>query len=175
MKKLNYLIIVALTFALTSCSKDDDNSDKATIENQIKYDGKTIDLGVAIIEDYGVLESSESELDKDYYNYDFVISGTAEEQEYMFYAELLSPSVNNTFKPGTFVYDGLETESAPDFFYTVAFLKVDNTEINVVGGDILVSGTGTNFTISGTLTLENDKTLKISYSGSFEILDETEE
>lgn len=166
MKKTLYLFFISFAFILTSCSSDDDSSGDS-VDNKVTYDGKEVIISSGFIEDYGNVNS--------YYNYDFTLIGTLDGEPYSFYAELLSPITDGKFTPGSFTYVGIESETPPDYFYSYANITVGSTEIDVVEGTILVSGGGTDYKISGTLTLENDKTLKISYSGSFAILDETEE
>jgi len=166
MKKISYLFFISFAFILTSCSSDDD-SPEASVDNKITYDGKEVVISSGFIEDFGT--------DEGYYNYDFTVIGTLDGEPYSFYAELYSPITDGNFTPGSFTYVEIESETPPEYFYSYAYLIIGSTEVEVVDGTILVSGSGTDYKISGTLTLENDKTLKVGYSGTFAIIDETEE
>lgn len=160
MKKLIYLFSLIAVASLTSCSEDDEsNTPSAT--NGINYDGQEVGISSALIEDYGGFSS---------YNYDFTLSGTSNEVPYSFYAELFSPVIEGQtgFRAGTFSFS-TSTPLEPAFYFTDAYIKVDGTTYRVNGGKIVVSGSGTNFTLTTDVTLNNEIPLTVSYSGEFTI------
>ncbi|WP_308991598.1 hypothetical protein QLS71_006160 [Mariniflexile litorale] len=168
--QLSCLLFVSLF--IISCSKDDDDKKSEVFSNTMEYDGVTSVINEALIEDYG--DNGEG-----YYNYDFILTGTTTEGAvFYFYVELYSKGIES-FKIGTFEYynNGEETtEELPNYYYTYAdFADEDNDEYyQVETGNIKVSGSGTNFSISGDLTLDNGEVVKISYKGEFSIEDETD-
>lgn len=167
MKKIIYLFVLTTAFVFTSCSKDDDNNDSPDpiTENQISHDGAAVDITSVEIEDFGAFEG--------YYNYDFYLDGTAEGIGYSFYAELFSPlNGGDSFTGGTFIFSTVTPTDPPAHYFTIASLEIGNVELDVIAGNIVVSGSGSNYSISGTLTLENDTTVVIDYSGEFTIIDE---
>ncbi len=159
MKKITYLFILATSLIVSSCSSDDDSG--ATLSNSMTYGGEEISISSAVIEDYGA--------DFGTYNYDFTFEGTTNDTNYTFYAELFSPIIEGEtgFRTGTFNYTTSEPNE-PAFFFTIAYIEVNNTKINVDGGKIIVSGAGTNFTFTTDVALANDTSLNISYSGEFQ-------
>lgn len=160
MKKFIYLFSLIAVASFTSCSEDDE-SDTPSVNNGINYDGQEVEISSAIIEDYGGFSS---------YNYDFTLTGTANGISYSFYAELFSPVIEGQtgFRTGTFSYSAT-TPSEPAFYFTDADIEVDGTTYRVNGGKITVSGSGTNFTLTTDVTLENEIPLTVSYSGEFTV------
>ena len=78
--------------------------------------------------------------------------------------------VLNLFVAGTFeFYDYNSDEELPDFYYSDSSLEFDGSYLDVVDGDIIVSGNGTTYSISGILTLEDGEVVEINYSGEFSI------
>lgn len=156
--KLSYFLFVSL--AVISCSKDDDN-DPETFTNTIEYDGVTFNVEGAYMYDSGIYEN--------YYNNEFSMTGTSNSDDtpFSFYMNLLSKGTES-FRTGTFHFYDSDIETAPDFIMSYAYIRVDDGDyLEVVGGSIVVSGSGTTFSISGELTLENDEVIKVSYSGEF--------
>ncbi|MCL5128939.1 MULTISPECIES: hypothetical protein [unclassified Algibacter] len=158
--KLSCLLFISLLIA--SCSSDDDDSGNAGFSNTIGYDGDEIDVTEAYIVDYGAEEG--------YYNYDYTLEGTSSDEiSFEFYAELFSIGTES-FVAGTFeFYDYNSDEELPDFYYSDSSLEFDGSYLDVVDGDIIVSGNGTTYSISGILTLEDGEVVEINYSGEFSI------
>jgi len=171
MKNFIKLICLSLvvTLFITSCSKDDDSSmdDDSSGENSsntIEYSGEIIDITEALIEDYGTT------FDDTYYNYGYTLNGDLDDVEYEFYAELYSKGTSE-FRTGTFEYisDSEEPSDSDEFYFQYASLYNGDTELDVVGGNITVTGSDSEYAISGTLTLDNDETVTINYDGSFSV------
>lgn len=153
-----------VAFLIVSCSKDDGDNKAGNASNTIEYNGKAATISQAFIEDFGADE------DDGYYNYDFnLIAGVG--VSYHFYAELYSKGTNS-FTPGTFEF--FEGDSShPDFYYSTSDIQIHESEgLDIVSGNIVVSGSSKNYSIKGTLTLENNEVLKIDYSGEFTIINE---
>lgn len=164
--KLYYLLLL-VSLVATSCSKDDDN-DSEEVSNTIEHNGVFIDVSDTLIEDYGSFEG--------YYNYDFYLSGTSDDDVlYDFYAELYSKGTD-AFKAGVFSYVPNESPTElPDFYYRYSDIQLGANIYKIVSGDIEVSlGDGNNYYFSGDLTLNNGETLSINYDGEFTIVDETD-
>ncbi|MDO5972682.1 hypothetical protein [Flavivirga jejuensis] len=165
MKKLIKLSCLFLFVSLmtTSCSNDDDGAAEENFSDTIEYKEDVVDITSSEIEDY--------EGEEGYYNYDFTLSGESDSDvSYVFYVELFSKGTES-FKTGTFKYISETSSESADFYYTYADLEVDDENLSVKAGDITVSGSGSNYSISGVLTLTNDEVLNISYSGEFTVVD----
>lgn len=165
MKKLIKLTCFSLFIMLSaaSCSSDDDSSSNDNSSNTIEYLDETIDVTSAIIEDYGSEEG--------YYNYDYTLSGNLDNVNYEFYVELFSEGTSE-FRAGTFKYLTDEPSDSDEFYYNYAELYFGDTYLDVIGGDITVTGSGDDYSITGTLTLDNDETVTISYDGIFSVIDQ---
>lgn len=166
MKKLIKLTCFSLFIMLSaaSCSSDDDSSSNDNSSNTIEYLDETIDVTSAIIEDFGT-----TTIDS-YYNYDFILTGDLDGISYEFYVELFSEGINE-FRTGTFEYTSTEFADSDEFYYENATFEFGDTYLDVVGGDITVTGSGDDYSITGTLTLDNDETVTISYDGIFSVID----
>ena len=155
--KLSCLLFISLLIA--SCSSDDDST-SANFSNTVEYGDDVFDVEEAQIVDYGADES--------YYNYDYTLEGTSSDGvSFRFYAELYSTGTES-FDAGSFeYYDDSSDEEYPDFFYEYSYITIDDVTYYVDGGDIVVSGNDTTYSISGALTTENGDVINVSYSGEF--------
>lgn len=186
MLKLQALMLLCGLFMI-SCSEDNPEDDiNPSVTNAVLYDGTTYQINRGLIEDYGP--------DNSHYNYDMILTdGTigdndVDNETFIFYLELFSAETSG-FKTGTFTYvyeeELSEMEAGKSYFTSNSSLYIDvnndgivnddDEEISVTGGTLTISGSGANYTLVYDLTLENGKTLKGGYEGSFTVSDEKED
>lgn len=175
LKPLRFFLYFLLSVSIVACSKDDENEPDIDVENILEYNGQSYNLN------YGGL--GKTDYDGTYSNYQFHVFQLNEGRDivpiYLF-LDLYSP--NEEFKGGTFEFAGEETDVEGKAFIGNGFLiknmtvSEENAEevAYVVGGTVKVSGSGNNFELAFDLQTNNDKTIKGSYGGSFESLDEME-
>ena len=175
LKPLRFFLYFLLSVSIVACSKDDENEPDIDVENILEYNGQSYNLN------YGGL--GKTDYDGTYSNYQFHVFQLNEGRDivpiYLF-LDLYSP--NEEFKGGTFEFAGEETDVEGKAFIGNGFLiknmtvSEENAEevAYVVGGTVKVSGSGNNFELAFDLQTNNDKTIKGSYGGSFESVDEME-
>lgn len=178
MKKLIYGTLVLGLLATTSCEGDEVKTPapEPLPTNAVTYNQKNYPIDNGTIIDWGSFE--------DYYNYDFFLTDgeldleneTAEGASVMVYAELWSPGTEN-FSNGTYTFIENGGSQGKPFFDNVFVVTDTNNngeldenddQITVKAGTFKVSGSGTKYSIEVDATLTNDKTLKGTYSGTFE-------
>lgn len=175
LKPLRFFLYFLLSVSIVACSKDDENEPDIDVENILEYNGQSFNLN------YGGL--GKTDYDGTHSNYQFHVFQLNEGGDmvpiYLF-LDLYSP--NEEFKGGTFEFAAEETDVEGKAFIGNAFLiknmtvSEENAEevAYVVGGTVKVSGSGNNFELAFDLQTNNDKTIKGSYGGSFESVDEME-
>jgi hypothetical protein len=164
MKKLFFLFALSSITIFSSCSNDDDAVKNS---NNITFDGKTVPISSAIIEDFkGIFDNT-------YYNYDFLFTGILDGKEYFVDLVLLSPieGGNISFTTGTFNYSS-SRPSEPRLYLEAGGLEIDQKEeFSLKSGKVTVSGSDTNYNVTATITLENDKILTLKYDGKLKVVD----
>ena len=182
MKKLLYPFFALGLLALVSCEDDEPVKIPEPLPvDAVSYNGKNYSIENGTIIDWGAWE--------DYYNYDvFLTDGvmdfeneTADDATIVIYAELWSPGTEK-FQTGTFAYDSAGGPKGKPFFKHVDVVVESNNNgqidenderLTVKAGTFKISGSGTNFNVEVDFTLNNNKSLKGTYSGNFEKFDGT--
>ena len=191
---LKFLTLLAFaSLFIISCSKDDDDDDDAN-NNTVVYDGTSYTMVDGLVSDYGSYDPIDLGT-ASHYNIDFAIVDAVlvqvTEGDYTYwnpgenttiwaYAELFS-SGTASFQTGTFVFIDYDTATAESIEGKIFFTDVEvgvisgtsELEFEATAGTVTVSGSGTNYTISFDITLENGKKLTGGYSGVFKFEDET--
>lgn len=195
--KIYPILMLALIFGFTSCSKDDET--EVQTSNALVVDATTYTLAKVAYVDYPntILYGTTNT----HYNYEFLttdgsfVVNSANELEDIkgkiaIYVDLYSAGATS-FKAGTYTFvsganDGTLTNAQLKAKYenknvcqygtvllgTIANATLGNaTEIDVKSGSIVIEGTKPNFKIIYDLVLENNKTVKGSYSGVFTLVD----
>ncbi len=161
MKKLIYLFSIISVVTFTSCSSDDDAA-PANV-GSFTFNGKETTILSAEIDDFGPEEG--------FHNYEFYFEGTDGTTETEVELDLYSPLEGNEtgFKPGTFNYnDETGTIEPGTYYFSSAIVRVDGEpSVFANGGQVVVAGTGNNYTVTADLTFADDSTLTLTYSGAF--------
>lgn len=185
--------MLALIVGFTSCSKDDEN--EVQTSNALVVDATTYTLAKGAYIDYQntILYGTTNT----HYNYEFLttdgifVVNSANELEDVkgkiaVYVDLYSAGATS-FKAGTYTFvSGANVATLTDaqlktkyenknvcqygfvVIGTIANASLGNvTEIDVKSGSVTIEGTRPNFKIIYDLELENNKTVKASYSGAF--------
>ena len=175
MKKVTLLSLALLVFFMFSCKSDDDDGDKVA-SGSVTFDGDSYSLTNGFMIDFGA--------DGGFYNIDFTtydgslnigeekIEGSVE-----IYAELFAPGTS--FSTGTFEYLSFFDDPEPgDYFFNSSYITIDSDDdgeidsnddsFSATGGTIMLSGSGSNYTITYDLTFANSMTLTGSVSGKFQ-------
>ncbi|WP_205502567.1 hypothetical protein [Rufibacter psychrotolerans] len=181
-----FCLAVLAGFTFVSCSDDDEEEVSPNTDNKVVYNGTTYSMKSGLVEDYGPSDN--------HYNYDFYITDgtiTTSNNDFevvnskiVLFAELLSPGTSE-FKTGTFSFvqnyndAGNENKHVFEDALVVTDTNNDNIldeqdeELGVTGGTVKVSGgNNRNYTVEFDVTLENGKTAKGGYSGTFTYRDE---
>ena len=155
MKKQFYFLLLSATIIFSSCSKDDDGG-QVNSTNTLTVDDIEVSITQAIVEDFGA--------DGNHYNYDFTLSGNTNNTPYALYLELFSPlSAGQTFQNGSFNFVNTFDGNDDNFI----FLTADLNGVDIVSGQVTVTGSNNNYTLEGSFTLSNDNAVTIDYSGEF--------
>lgn len=163
-------LLLGSLFIISSCSKDEDGIPN----NTIRYNGKNYKFDFAIGINYGSLEVA----GVTYNNTDFLffdrevdISNPDASYEHGLYLELFSAGGAN-FQNGTFVYFN-DTGSIPSgSLFTqgiLFFFDEDEEPVEITGGTITVTITGTVYTFIFDTTTEDGKKLEGRFSKEIEI------
>jgi len=196
-------LVALLSFSACSDDDSDDNNSggaNSPASNTIVFDGTTYNLKSGLASDYGAASFGNSNVSS-HYNYDFdVLDGTISANpdttgdEYILstnttislYVELFSPDTTS-FKTGTFSYipDSLVTEALVQgkYWFSASDVQLDNDGVvngqldgpnyDVVGGSVIVSGTGpASYALTYNLQVEGGRNLTGTYNGSFLYNDE---
>ncbi|MEW7291698.1 hypothetical protein [Aquimarina sp. 2304DJ70-9] len=160
MKKFIYLFSLLSVVTFSSCSSDDDGAVAANT-GSITLDGKQVTITSAVLEDFGA--------DTTHHNIDFTLSGSDGTTTTEVYLELFSPSDGTGFKPGTFnfVAGGTQPEAGTFYFSAAEVVVGDDPTIFATGGQVVVAGSGNTYNVAANLTLSNETTLTLNYSGAF--------
>jgi hypothetical protein len=193
--KITYLLLIA-SFCLTfnSCKKDDPEPE---VKNQVEYNGTKSTLVSGAYIDFGTYNyygTTPTHLNYDFFATDgnLVVSNgelTDIKGKMTVYVYLESFGTTS-FNTGTYTYlsgegDGALTNTQLTTKYqNKSFMaagavyissdinaSIDATstqEIDVKSGSVTVSGTKPNYTLTYDLVLENNNTVKGSYSGNFQ-------
>ena len=194
--KIYPILMLALIVGFTSCSKDDEN--EVQTSNALVVDATTYTLAKGAYVDYQntILYGTTNT----HYNYEFLttdgifVVNSANELEDIkgkiaIFVDLYSAGATS-FKAGTYTFvsganDGTLTDAQLKTKYenknvcqygfvvigTIANASLGNvTEIDVKSGSVTIEGTKPNFKIIYDLVLENNKTVKGSYSGAFALM-----
>ena len=194
--KIYPILMLALIVGFTSCSKDDEN--EVQTSNALVVDATTYTLAKGAYIDYQntILYGTTNT----HYNYEFLttdgifVVNSANELEDVkgkiaVYVDLYSAGATS-FKAGTYTFvsganDATLTDAQLKTKYenknvcqygfvvigTIANASLGNvTEIDVKSGSVTIEGIKPNFKIIYDLVLENNKTVKGSYSGAFALM-----
>lgn len=194
--KLYPLIILALAISITSCKKDNQTQidNRNVIEyngarSTLKA-GALIDFGP-----YSYYGTTDTHLNYDFYTTDGAIIANAAGEiddikgKIAVWVWLESPGATTAFKTGTYTFiDGSNDATLTDaqlkakyenkqflvggsvYINTNVDTSIDDNatqEIDIKSGSVTISGTKPNFIITYDLVMQNDKTLKGSYSKGF--------
>ncbi|MEQ8623587.1 MAG: hypothetical protein RJQ00_02655 [Vicingaceae bacterium] len=195
--------IALLSFSACSDDDSDDNNSggtKSPTSNTITFDGTTYNLNSGLASDYGATTIGNSNVSS-HYNYDFeTLDGTITANQdttgdefirsanstISIYVELFSPDTSS-FKTGTFNYipDSMVTEVSIQgkYWFSASDVQLDNDGVvdgqfdgpnyDVVGGSVIVSGTGpASYTLTYNLQFEGGRNLTGTYNSSFLYNDE---
>ena len=160
MKKFIYTLLFVSTAILTSCNSDDDSP---SFDDSINVDGNSIEITAARIVDF--------EEGSSHYNYDFYLNGSSGDDQYELYLELYSPleeDVTPSFRTGTFEYNNSGSVEGL-YYFSDADIEVNGSTRDAIDGTITVTGSGTNYNVIVSLTLEDDTQLTAEYDGLFTI------
>lgn len=193
LKIYSVAFLALLLMAFGSCKKDK----PASVPNQTNYDGTTYNMKAGLTIDYGTSSyfgSSDTHTNYDFYITDgsFTFSNNGQPQDIIgkigVYFSLESPDGTGNFKNGTYTYvdtdndatltdQQLQAKYENKYFMYDGSILVGNGDINsslqngqeiyVQSGTVVVSGTKPNYKVDFDLLLQNNKTIKGSYSGEF--------
>ena len=172
--KLVAFLIPAL-FLLGSCSEEEDSSGIDT--NMIDYSGNKQEIKQAVIREPGTLYSHLMK--------GFIMSNMDITPGVGLGLTVFSSDESN-LEAGDYQFIDVNSEEftndnvAGMNFFSGSFLLDENNdkqlddsdEIDVNGGTVTITGTQPNYTVIFDLTLENGKTVKGNYSGTFEMADD---
>ncbi|WP_224994422.1 hypothetical protein [Cesiribacter sp. SM1] len=187
MKKLLSLALIFCLLASVSVScKEEEEDTPAPAETSngsgtVVYNGKTFQAKTGVYEDKGATSLGDG--DHSHYNYAFNITdaspSTLTRMTFNLYLEMFSAGTSG-FRTGTFEwfhpfeFEQEEVQNTNSFW---GDLYVDGNNDGVLGmgddmheiwgGQVTVSGSGTDYTISYNLTLEDGKTITGSFTGKF--------
>jgi hypothetical protein len=182
MKKLLYSFLALGLITTASCKDDDGAPEPAPIaNNSVAYNGTSYSIDNGAIIDWGT--------DGEHYNYDIFLAdgeidfetNTATGASIIVYAELFSPG-DSDFSAGTFIYNASGNVSGKYYFEMLQVMTDSNNNrrldehdeiLNVTGGKVTTTGKPSNFSMELDVTLDNGKTLKGNYSGSYDYYDGT--
>ncbi|TVR43773.1 MAG: hypothetical protein EA394_00825 [Bacteroidia bacterium] len=177
MKTKKWTLLLALLvspFFFAACSDDDDNNNG--MSNHFTYDGNTYSLAGGIMLNFG------QQWDHDTYNMDLFLhsDGLAFDPSVPRFTgtgdgvaiEFFSPG-EDELVPGTYTFDPDDT-AEPFTIGTLAEIVLDfdaateeGTFIEIVGGNVEVSKSGSNYQITLNLVAEDGNEVTGYYSGSF--------
>lgn len=167
------LFLFTASFALVSCSDDDDGGESNGTGN-VTYDGANFNLSQGFITDYGEedgLYNYDITLLSDDFNVDFAdeeVVGTGE----ILYFELWTDQ-SSGLKNGTYVMSDTEIDlgmTYAEFALNYNFDADDDGFLEATDGEITVNRSGNTYTLDFDLTFENGKSLNGRYVGTlFEI------
>ncbi|MGV3762831.1 hypothetical protein [Parapedobacter sp.] len=171
--------LLFISTTILSCSKDKDEVGPVIdAKNELTYNGQTFPLNYGAIDDY--------EYDGSHTNYEFhlfhIISETDPVVPTYLYIDLFSP--NDSFKGGTFHYidtDNGEVDLEGKYYFDYGYfsrnVNVETQEVEefaaITGGTVKVSGSGSDYKLEFDLAMDNGKTVKGSYGGTFSPLNAT--
>ena len=155
MKKNFYFLFLFTAIIFSSCSKDDDG-EQTSSTNTLTVGDTEVSITQAIVEDFGA--------DGNHYNYDFTLTGNKDNTPYALYLELFSPlSSGQTFQNGSFNFVNTFDGNDDNFI----FLTADLNGVDIVSGQVTITGSNNNYGVKGSFVLSNDNAVTIDYSGEF--------
>lgn len=200
MKKAIYSFCLLGLLATVSCKDDNDEAPApdpdptpapapapAPEPNTLTYDDRSYEARIGWIEDFGPV--SETGEEATHYNYVITVTDFLEEGDDMSFilaADMYSLG-NDRFRAGTFSWVDHENYDEEDLNNSIfiAALYIDGNEdgdledfatgddvvLEATGGEITVTGTAPNLTITYEIDFEEGKTLTGTYEGDFEFAD----
>lgn len=170
--KLITWMFASVLFLFSSCSKDE--GEKGIPDNTIRYDGKNYSVPFAFGMNYGSFESEVGTIN----NTDFIFVDREIDIEdedavfsHGFYLELYSIG-SEDFKDGTFTYysgsGSLPTEGLFEYA-EIFFYDEDIDPIEVSGGKVEVTISGSKYEFVFDMTTTDGKKLEGNFSGNIEI------
>ncbi|MBL7844795.1 MAG: hypothetical protein JNK44_13080 [Cyclobacteriaceae bacterium] len=169
--KISTCAMVIALFFVSSCSKDEDGFPV----NTLRYNGKNYKLEFAFGLNYGSFQQGSITYNNtDFLFFDRVIDPDDNNSVYEFglYLELYSAG-NANFQGGTFTYyNGSGTIPTGDLFTdgTLFFFDENKDPIEITGGTITVTITGSKYSFVFDVTTNEGKKLEGNYSGDIEII-----
>ncbi|WP_420318839.1 hypothetical protein [Ekhidna sp.] len=171
MKKLLLIPLLALLIVMVSCG--DDDGDSVSTNGQLSFDGETATLTHAYIEDYG--ENGNGSFDVDITLTSKAVDFNADNISNVSVVYLdLNTSQQNVLEAGTYTYSDGERD---EFVMVDGFVAINASfdsegnltqgkAFDVAGGTVTVSVSSGVYSISFTLTGDNDERATGSFTGT---------
>jgi len=172
-----FTVLIIMSISIFSCSKDKDEVEPIIdAKNELSYNGQTYPLNYGAIDDY--------EYDGSHTNYEFhlfkIVSETDPVVPIYLFLDLFSPNEGG-FKGGTFHYidtDNGEVNLDGKYYFDDGYfarnvnIETDAVEefVYIKSGTVKVSGSGSEYKLAFDLVMDNGKSIKGSYGGTFEPL-----
>lgn len=184
-----FLGLFLVSSLLSSCDKDDnDNGD--TSKNYLKVGDTEYVLFKGAMENYGTNDNEDEEWNYDGYNIDLslasegisITTNSYGEMNYsgsgqLLYFEMFS-SKGNEFDSREYTFSSANNFPIGTFNdgeYSLAYTDDDDEWIEITSGEITISKSGSEYSITIACTDENDKSVTGFFKGSLQYFDNTTE